>query len=83
MWCLKCPESLQLPAQRWRLRPPQRHADSCLVHLMQAMLETEKDMDATRQRLHRLEEERCGTGPAAVVLSWPSLHVSARLTPSA
>ncbi len=26
---------------------------------LQAILETEKDLDTTRQRLHRLEEERC------------------------
>lgn len=53
-----------------------------MLPLMQAMLDTEKDMDATRQRLHRLEEERCGPGPAPVVLSWRSLHTSARLMPS-
>ena len=41
----------------------QQHANRCHLPLMQAMLETEKDMDATRQRLHRLEEERCGPGP--------------------
>ena len=47
-----------------------------LLLLMQAMLETEKDVDATRQRLHRLEEERCAPGPAAVVLPWAPLHVA-------
>ena len=69
----------QVPALCSHLNHSQQHADLRLLHLMQAMLETEKDMDATRQRLHRLEEERCGPGPAAVVLSWSSLHVLARL----
>lgn len=30
-----------------------------LLLLVQAILETEKDLHSTRQRLHRLEEERC------------------------